>query len=64
MTLLDMFKRQLFGYHSNSPPAPTDKGSHQHCRTDPQTGAQVCVFEQSGSKNETKIHDEGGKFFF
>ncbi|KAI7598275.1 hypothetical protein KC346_g14301 [Hortaea werneckii] len=41
------------------PPGPPQQQQQQHCWKDPKTGSQVCVWEQNGAKNETKVHDEG-----
>ncbi|KAI7496980.1 hypothetical protein KC367_g6290 [Hortaea werneckii] len=38
---------------------PSQQQQQQHCWKDPKTGSQVCVWEQKGAKNETKVHDEG-----
>ncbi|KAI7361933.1 hypothetical protein KC336_g21753, partial [Hortaea werneckii] len=39
---------------------PPQEQQQQHCWKDPKIGSQVCVWEQNGAKNETKVHDEGG----
>ncbi|GAB1744747.1 hypothetical protein NU219Hw_g2421t1 [Hortaea werneckii] len=41
------------------PPGPQQQQQQQHCWKDPKTGSQVCVWQQHGAKNETKVHDEG-----
>ncbi|KAI7284294.1 hypothetical protein KC345_g2362 [Hortaea werneckii] len=41
------------------PPSPPQQQQQQHCWKDPNTGSQVCVWEQNSAKNETKVHDEG-----
>ncbi|KAI7668276.1 hypothetical protein KC319_g6445, partial [Hortaea werneckii] len=45
--------------NQQKPPGPPQQQQQQHCWKDPKTGSQVCVWEQNGAKNETKVHDEG-----